>query len=88
MNLGGQSQNFPFSFFHSSAPGPPAGDRLPVSGGGLGVAKPPPDRQPARALSMAKPIALASSHVQASGPSSTSHSKVEPGHGLNFSLKI
>ena len=43
MNLGGQSQNFPFCFFHSSADRPPASDRLPVSEGGLGGAKPPPD---------------------------------------------
>ena len=43
MNLGGQSQNFPFSFFHSSADRPPATAGLPVSRGGLGGAKPPPD---------------------------------------------
>ena len=43
MNLGGQSQNFPFYFFDSSADSPPAPYRLPVSGGSLGGAKPPPD---------------------------------------------
>ena len=42
MNLGGQSQNFPFSFFHSSADRPPAPYRLPVSGGGLGGASDSP----------------------------------------------
>ena len=37
MNLGGQSQNFPFSFFHSSEDNPPAAcDRLPVSRGRSG----------------------------------------------------
>ena len=73
MNLGGQSQNFPFSFFHSSAPPAGAVPAASESGRVWGGRSPPhmalsthwQSRQPARALSMVKHTDLASSHVQA-----------------------